>query len=102
LEKDVRWAIENGIELIGGAPHLSDNPQRNLNQIFDIGVSNNIDIDIHVDESDDPNVNSLPEIYQLINEVNYRERVTVGHITSLSAMDEEKANVIMDMIKDAH
>lgn len=101
LEKDVRWAIENGIELIGGAPHLSDNPQRNLNQIFDIGVTNNIDIDIHVDESDDPKVNSLPEIYQLINEVKYRGRVTVGHITSLSAMDEEKANVIMDMIKDA-
>lgn len=102
LEKEVRWAIENGIELIGGAPHLSENPKHNLNQIFDIGVTYDVDIDLHVDEADDPAINSLPDICKLTNEVNYQGRVVAGHCTSLSAMDEVKAQTVMENVKDAN
>ena len=102
IEKDIKWAISNGVELIGGAPHLSDNPQRNLEAIFDIALSEDIDIDLHVDESDSSEVNTLPAICKLTNETRYNGRVTAGHCTSLSAMDTGKAHDILEGVKESN
>src|SRR5690625_1868642 len=59
LEKSVRWSMENGMDLIGGAPHLAEDPEENLARIFDIATTYDVDIDLHIDESDDPEVNHL-------------------------------------------
>ncbi|MFK9093092.1 amidohydrolase family protein [Bacillus salipaludis] len=101
MEKDIRWALNNGIEHIGGAPHLSEHPQKNLERIFDIAISENADIDLHVDESDDPQVNTLPDICKLTDEANYNGRVIAGHCTSLSAMDKEQAHEILQGVKES-
>lgn len=101
IKEDIQWAISNGVELIGGAPHLSDNPQRNLETIFDIAVSEDIDIDLHVDESDSSEVNTLPAVCKLTNETKYNGRVIAGHCTSLSAMDTGKAHEILESVKES-
>ncbi|MFD4820618.1 amidohydrolase family protein [Peribacillus butanolivorans] len=101
LENDIRWALNNGIEHIGGAPHLSEHPQKNLERIFDIAVSVNTDIDLHVDESDDPQVSTLPDICKLTDEAKYNGRVIAAHCTSLSAMEKGKAYEILQRVKES-
>lgn len=100
-EKDIKWALRNGINIVGGAHQLADRPEHNLDTIFDIAVSMNADIDIHVDESDDPNVSSLPQICKMTEDANYQGRVTAGHCTSLAAMEEKQAHEILLNIKEA-
>ncbi|UQZ81407.1 Cytosine deaminase [Paenibacillus konkukensis] len=101
-EAAVRRAVaDGGIDAIGGAPHLADAPERQLDRLFDMAVSLDVDLDLHIDESDDPKVNHLPYLCRKTVEVHYEGRVIAGHCTSLSAMEESQALEIMAAVKEA-
>ncbi|MED4206379.1 amidohydrolase family protein [Neobacillus mesonae] len=101
VEKDIRWAINNGINLLGGAPHLAENPKVNLAKIFEIAVSLDVNIDLHIDESDDPTVKSLEDVCNWTIQTDYQGRVVAGHCTSLSAMGESEAHELMSLVRKA-
>lgn len=101
-EQHIKWAIREGISLLGGAPHLSSSPRANINKIFDLAVSFDIDIDLHVDESDNPNVKTIKDVCHYTRQAQYEGRVIAGHCTSLAAMDQTEAEEVMAMIKEAH
>ncbi|MEH7522562.1 amidohydrolase family protein [Bacillus sp. JJ1503] len=101
VEKDIRWAVNNGINLLGGAPHLAENPQLNLAKIFELAVSLDVNIDLHIDESDDPTVKSLEDVCQWTIQTGYQGRVVAGHCTSLSAMSELEAHELMSLVQKA-
>ncbi|AZU62133.1 amidohydrolase family protein [Neobacillus mesonae] len=101
VEKDIRWAINNGINLLGGAPHLSENPKTNLAKIFELAVSLDANIDLHIDESDDPTVKSLEDVCNWTIQTDYQGRVVAGHCTSLSAMGESEAHELMSLVRKA-
>src|SRR5699024_10733791 len=100
LEKSVRWAMENGMDLVGGAPHLSEDTEHNLERIFDIATTYDVDIDIHVDESDDPEMSHLPLVCEFTKRADYSGRVIAGHCTSLSAMEEKQALTIIEQLRE--
>lgn len=101
VEKDIHWAITNGIHLLGGAPHLAQNPQDNLAKIFELASSLNVNIDLHIDESDDPAVKTLEDVCKWTIQTGYQGRVVAGHCTSLSAMDESEAFNLMELAQRA-
>lgn len=100
-EQLIKWALREGIDLLGGAPHLSPYPRANIDKIFDIAVSFNVDVDLHVDESDDPRVNTITDVCHFTVQARYEGRVTAGHCTSLAAMDQAEADEVMALIKEA-
>lgn len=100
-EAHIKWAMGEGIRLLGGAPHLSTSPQANIDKIFDLAVYFGADVDLHVDESDDPNVNTIKDVCHYTVQAQYEGRVVAGHCTSLAAMDEAEAAEVMAMIKEA-
>ncbi|WP_436374843.1 amidohydrolase family protein [Cytobacillus sp. BC1816] len=100
-EKDIRWAINNGVHLLGGAPHLAENPKTNIADIFELAISLDVDIDLHIDESDDPAAKSLKDVCKWTIQTGYQGRVTAGHCTSLSAMNESEAQELISLVREA-
>ncbi|WP_416148673.1 amidohydrolase family protein [Salipaludibacillus sp. HK11] len=105
LSKKCLEILEEGLRLgldgIGGAPHLSDNPKQNIKQMFELAEKHGKPIDLHSDESDDPTVETVNEIARQTIQFGFEGNVNVGHLCSLSAMDQEKAETTIRNIADA-
>ncbi|AOM84039.1 amidohydrolase family protein [Salisediminibacterium beveridgei] len=90
-----------GIDGIGGAPHLSLDFQASVRALFEFSEKTGKPLDLHSDETDDPSVNTVSMIATEVLNRGMEHQVTVGHLCSLSAMDQAKADQTMHVIKDA-
>lgn len=93
-KRELEWieqAIKMGADGIGGAPHLAENHEKQIDGLFSLAEKYDKPIDLHVDESDDPNVCTLDYIIQKTMERQYHNRVVAGHLCSLAPMEQEKA-----------
>ncbi|WP_046174204.1 amidohydrolase family protein [Domibacillus indicus] len=89
------------IDGIGGAPHISTEPHDGVRELFRYAVQHNLPLDIHTDESDDPNTNTILTIAEETKRYGYEGRVNVGHLCSLAAMDQEQADHAIRKMKEA-
>lgn len=102
---DLMWqAMENGAELVGGIPHHEKNMEDGARQIeiaFEIAKAKGVNIDMHIDETDDPYWRSLELLAEKTVEENYQGRVTAGHCTSMAAWDQKTLWRVIDKVKKA-
>ncbi|HZK29514.1 MAG TPA: amidohydrolase family protein [Clostridia bacterium] len=89
------------IDAIGGAAHLQDNRIELTRELFEIAVRNDIDVDFHIDEHDDPNIDTFLETAHLTLKYNYEGRVSCSHITALCRVDDGLAAEAIAMAKEA-
>ncbi|WP_050180091.1 amidohydrolase family protein [Domibacillus robiginosus] len=89
------------IDGIGGAPHIGEEPHEGVRELFKYAVRHHLPLDIHTDESDDPNVDTIFTIAEETIKHGYEGRVNVGHLCSLAAMDQSKADRVMEKMKEA-
>jgi cytosine deaminase len=97
----VSEAFGMGIDGIGGAPHMSDTAEEDIDFIFKMAERYGTFIDLHTDESDDPGIKTVSHIAKRTKDYGYEGRVTVGHLCSLSAMDEKTAEAAIADMCDA-
>lgn len=101
----LRGACEEGLRLgadfVGGAPALDADPPGAVESAFDLAMRFDRDLDLHVDESDDPAARTLPLIATQAIERGYAGRVTVGHCCSLAAIDQDDAERIIAQVAEA-
>lgn len=95
-------ALQMGVDGIGGAPHLGTNPKENISRIFQLAIKHDKLIDLHTDESDDPRVRTISTIINQTEKNDYQGKVTVGHLCSLSSMEEREAFEIIDGLHKAN
>lgn len=88
--------LSYNIDGIGGAPHLSENCNEEIEDIFAFASTRNLLVDLHVDEQDNPNVRSIYHIIDQVKKYDYQKKTTAGHLCSLSAMEEKTAASIID------
>ncbi len=90
---DLVWqAMEQGADLVGGVPHREkdmDMAARQIELAFEIALANDADIDMHVDETDDPYWHTLELLADKTIETGYQGRVTAGHCCAMAAWDEK-------------
>lgn len=102
---DMMWqAMENGCDLVGGMPHGErdmDDAARQIEIAFDIAQHHNVDIDMHIDETDDPYWHSLELLADKTIETGWQGRVTAGHCCAMSAWDDALAERVIDKVKQA-
>ncbi|MEG1416524.1 MAG: amidohydrolase family protein, partial [Clostridium sp.] len=95
---DVEKAAANGkIDFIAGYPTLTSDYKKDVDTIFAYAKQFNIPIDLHVDESDAPNIDCLKYVIDKTISEGMQGKVTVGHVTALDAYgisDAEAAAVI--------
>lgn len=96
-----RRALENGADLIGAAPAVSTDYRRIVDMLFNIAQELGCDLDLHIDESDDPKDNSLEYLAEQKIKRHFGRVVTAGHCCSLSAADESDAQRIINKVADA-
>ena len=102
---DLMWqAMENGAQLVGGIPHHEKSMEDGAKQIeivFEIEKKYDVNIDMHIDETDDPYWVSLELLADKTIEEGYQGRVTAGHCTSMAAWDKKTLVRVIDKVKQA-
>lgn len=82
-------ALEQGAEVLGGCPYTDSDPAGQIQRLFDIAREYDKDIDFHLDFDLHPEQSLLPIVIRETNRIGWSGRVTVGHVTSLSALPAE-------------
>lgn len=98
-------AMEQGADIVGGMPANELSPadsQAHVNLCFDIAEKYNAEIDMHVDETDDPFYRTLEMVAdQAIARGYTGNKVTAGHTCALAAYDDHYAAYVIDKVKRA-
>ncbi|MBS3815771.1 MAG: amidohydrolase family protein [Hadesarchaea archaeon] len=103
-EELLRKAMEKGADLIGGMPHHEKSPndmKEHVDMVFEIAKEFDVDIDMHVDETDDPNSRSLEYVAEKTMKEGYKGRVTAGHTCALAAYPDDYARKVIQKVKKA-
>lgn len=72
-----------------------------LPEFFSIASERGLDVDMHVDETLVPDVNTLRSICRAVLDTKFENKVTVGHVCSLSAQTEKHALDTLDLVARA-
>lgn len=72
-----------------------------LDRLFALAKRHDLDVDLHVDESGDPNANTLPHVARAALRHGYAGRVTCGHCCSLAVQPEGQALATLDLLAEA-
>lgn len=97
----VRQALDMGADLVGGVPTLSKDPATHCDRLLALAREYDRDVDMHVDESGNPNDLAILELCRATRKHRWEGRVTAGHLCSLDALEPEKAADIISQIADA-
>jgi len=93
--------LRMGADAVGGAPALDPDPVGAISAAFDLARRFDRDVDLHVDESDDPGVRTLALVAAATRAACYAGRVTAGHCCSLAAMDDAAAACLIACVAEA-
>ncbi|HHV39335.1 MAG TPA: amidohydrolase family protein [Tepidimicrobium sp.] len=97
----LREAVEMGADIVGGIPAREENPVEHISMIFDLALKHDLDIDMHIDETDDPKSLTLRDLANMAVKNGYIGRVSAGHCCSLAANEKEDILPILELVKEA-
>lgn len=92
-------SMERGCTIVGGMPANENCPADSLAHVklcFDIAEKYDADIDMHVDETDDPFYRTLEMIADETIKRGWYGRVTAGHTCALAAYDDHYAAYVIE------
>lgn len=100
---DLVTTVNGGI--LGGVAYMNPNIDNELETFFQLATARNLDIDLHVDETDDPNSIILQLVAKTAikyrNEYNFTGKITCGHCCSLAVQSPEVAKETINLVKQA-
>ena len=97
-------AMEMGADVVGGMPFNEASPadsKRHIQIAFAIARKHDADIDMHVDETDDPNARTLEMLADQTMENGWQGRVTAGHTCALAGYPQDYATKVIAKVKQA-
>lgn len=97
-------ALRLGADLVGGMPANEKTPEesrKHIRHAFELAEKYDKDIDMHVDETDDPFYRTLEMLADETISRGYQGRVTAGHTCALASYDDHYAQYLMEKIKKA-
>jgi cytosine deaminase len=87
--------------LLGGATRILPEFEKILETLFRAASDNGLDIDLHVDETEDKQVLTLKTIAEMKLKTGFEGAVTVGHCCSLARQDDDLAKETIDLVAQA-
>ena len=94
-------ALERGASVVGAAPYVDRDPHGQIDRIFAIAREFDVPIDMHLDFTLDVSKMDIEYVCAKTREHRYEGRVTIGHVTALSALPTERFDAIASMLADA-
>ncbi|MCJ8509168.1 cytosine deaminase [Rhizobium lemnae] len=87
--------------LLGGATRILPDFEKILETLFRAAADNGLDIDLHVDETEDKQVLTLKTIAETKLKTGFEGAVTVGHCCSLARQDDDLAKQTINLVAEA-
>ncbi|MEH2473950.1 cytosine deaminase [Nitrobacteraceae bacterium AZCC 2161] len=101
----MREVMKLGVDVVGGMPFNEASPadsRRHIEIVFEIAREFDADIDMHVDETDDPNARTLEVLAELTIKNGWQGRVTAGHTCALASYPREYADHVIARLHEAN
>lgn len=97
-------AMRMGCDIVGGMPANELTPADSLAHVkfcFDLAEKYDADVDMHVDETDDPFYRTLEMVADETIKRGWQGRVTAGHTCALAAYDDHYAAYVIEKVARA-
>ncbi len=94
-------ALKAGADLVGGIPANESDPAEHIRMIFRLALKYDVDVDMHIDENDNPESLTVLELAEQTIRNNYQGRVFAGHLCSLGSCGEETVSRVMHAVREA-
>ncbi len=100
-------AMDMGADVVGGCPYneLSwADTMRHIDMVFELAQRYDAPVDMHADFADDTGDQrfaAVSYIAQKTIEAGYQGRVSLGHVTSLGALDAAQLQPLIEQIREA-
>jgi cytosine deaminase len=85
-DSQIEAALDLGVDLVGGAPHLAPRPLADLSRLIAIAERRGVGVDIHTDESLDGDP-TIIEFSRMVRHWPKPRSVTAGHCVRLGTLD---------------
>ncbi|MBO4254080.1 amidohydrolase family protein [Streptomyces griseorubiginosus] len=90
-EELLHEALDLGADLLGDCPHLSADPAASLARTLRIAAEHHVGVDLHADETLDPDAGDLCLLARSVRERSLATGVTASHCVSLGMMEPDEA-----------
>jgi cytosine/creatinine deaminase len=97
----LRDAIDAGVDLIGGCPHLEIDAAEANDNFLTTAAEAGLPIDLHTDETLNPGMLGLEDLAQRVIDTGFAHGVTASHCVSLGLQSEERQRDVADKVADA-
>jgi cytosine deaminase len=100
----MRLAMREGADVVGGMPHAEgsmDDASQHIEVVFQIAEEFSADIDMHVDETDDPASHTLELLADATIRHGYQGHVIAGHCCALAAYPDDYARKVIEKVARA-
>ncbi|MEL6641956.1 MAG: cytosine deaminase [Pseudomonadota bacterium] len=87
--------------ILGMVTYPMESLDKFLRKFFEVAGERGLEVDFHVDETMDPTIETLRDICAAKADTGFDAPVMVGHLCSLSAQDESRAQETADMVAAA-
>jgi cytosine deaminase len=91
---DIDAALDLGIDLVGGAPHMADDPDRELERLVRIATERGLGIDLHTDENLDGPL-TLGHYARLVRDLRRDRQYSASHCVRLGTLGPQELNEIV-------
>jgi cytosine/creatinine deaminase len=94
-------ALQNGIDVVGGCPHITPDPVACMNSALDLAEKFDKSVDLHMDEDENPDVLDLDELAEMVIARGLQGRVTADHCCSLSVQPKDIQEKVIEQVAEA-
>ena len=97
----LREAIAMGIDVVGGCPHLEDDPISAQANFLEMAAEAGLPVDLHTDETLDPSMCALDDLSRRVVASGFAHSVTASHCVSLAMQSPSEQQRIAEQVAAA-
>lgn len=97
-------AVAMGVDVVGGIPHFENTREQgvsSLHFLMDLAERHDRLVDVHCDETDDPNSRFLEVLAEIARVKGMGSRVTASHTTAMGSYDNAYCYKLFRLLKQA-
>lgn len=94
-------AVRHGIDVVGGCPHLADDPALQTRRMLDLAERHGLPVDLHTDEQTDPRQVDLVDLAAQVVARGLQGRVAASHCVRLGSLTADRLGPVLDAVARA-
>ncbi len=103
-ESNLLQALDRGVDVVGGIPHFERTMQEgdaSVARLCAIAAERGLMVDLHCDETDDPNSRHVETLARETLRHGLQGRVTGSHLTSMHSMDDYYVSKLIPLMAES-